>query len=76
MDYSANMVGGKGSLANQIGSSMDSEKETFEVTNSKMEVETGFATYYVAEHCTAEAEKKRWGLKTYRIALAAIGDAG
>lgn len=79
MGYSANMVGRKKISANQIGlfgSSTDLEKGTVVVTNSKMGVEIGFATYYIAEHYTAEAGKKKLDLNTYQIALAAIGDAG
>ena len=79
MGYSANMVGHKENLANQIGlsdSSTDLEKETVVMTSSEMGVEIGFATYYIAEHYTAEAGKKKLGLKTYQISLVAIGDAG
>ena len=79
MGYSANMVGRKENSANQIGladSSMDLEKERVVMTSLEMGVEIGFATYYIDEHYTAEAEKKKLGLKTYQIALVAIGDAG
>ena len=48
----------------------------FEATNSKMVAGTDFATYCVAEHYTAEIEKKRWDPKTYQVASAAIGDVG
>ena len=73
------MVGRKENSASRIGlfdSSTDLEKETTVMTNSEMGVEIGFATYYIAEHYTAEARKKKLGLKTYQTALVAIGDAG
>ena len=79
MSYSANMVGRKENSANQIGladSSMDLEKEMVVMTSSQMGVEIGFATYYIAERYIVEAEKKKLDLKTYLIALVAIGDAG
>ena len=79
MSYSANMVGRKENSANQIGladSSMDLEKEMVVMTSSEMGVEIGFATYYIAESYTVEAKKKNLGLKTYPIALVAIGNAG
>ena len=70
MSYSANMVGRRENLASRIGlfdSSMDLEKETTVMTSSEMGVEIGFATYYIAEHYTAGAGKKKLGLKTYQI---------
>ena len=79
MGYFANMVECKGNSASQIGLSDSATglgKETAMLANLKMGVEIDFATYYIVGHCTAEAGKKRLGLKTYRIALAAIGDAG
>ena len=78
MSYSANMVGRKENLANQIGlddSSMDLEKETVVMTSLEMGIEIGFATYYIAERYTVEAEKEL-GLKTYLISSVSIGDAG
>ena len=74
----ANMVGYRENLANWVGlldSAMVMMKEMVVVTNLRREVD--FATlYYIVEHDIVEAEKKKLGLKTYLIALVAIGDAG
>ena len=78
MGYSANMVGRKENSANQIGfsdSSTDLEKETTVVTSSKMGVEIGFDTYYIAEHYTEEAEKKRMDQRGYLFVVAATSSA-
>ena len=79
MGYSANMVERRENSANQIGlsdSSTDLEKERTVVTSLKMGVEIDFATYYIVEHYTVEAEKKKLGLETYQIVSAATGSAG
>ena len=75
--YFANMVGHRENSANWVGlpdSAMGLMKEMTVVTNSEMGVD--FSTYYIVEHDMVEAEKKKSGLKTYLIALVAIGDAG
>ena len=77
MHYFSNMVEYKESLANQMGlpdSTTGLMKETTEVTSLGVGVD--FATYYIVEHYTAETEKKRSGLKTYQIVVAATDDAG
>ena len=79
MGYFANMVECKGNSANQIGlpdSATGLKKETTVVTSLKMGVGTDFATYYIVEHYTVEAEKKKLGLETYQIVSAAIGGTG
>ena len=50
--------------------------ETTVVTSLKMAVETDLATYYIVEHYTVEAEKKKLGMETYQIVSAATGGAG
>ena len=79
MGYLANMVECKGNSDNQIGlpdSAMGLKKETTVVTSLETEVGIDFATYYIVEHYIVGAEKMMVGLKTYQIALVAIGDAG
>ena len=64
----ANMVGYKEDSANEIGLpnlATGLRKETTVVTSLETVVEIGFATYYIVEHYTAEAEKKKLGLETY-----------
>jgi len=51
-------------------------KETTEVTSLGMGVRIDFATYYIVEHYTAEAEKKKLGLETYQIFAATTDGAG
>ena len=66
-------------LANQMGlpdAAMALMKETTEVTSLGAGVGVDFATYYIVEHYTAEAEKKKLGLKTYQIVAAATDGAG
>ena len=78
MHYFANMVEYKEDSANQIGlpdSAMGLKKETTVVTSLKMGVGSDFATYYIIEHYTLEAEKKKLGLETYQIVSAATGNA-
>ena len=79
MGHFSNMVECKENSANQIGlfdSAIGLKKETIVVTSLKMGVEIDFSTYYIVEHYTVEAEKKRLGLETYQIVSAATGDAG
>ena len=79
MGHFFNMVKCKENSANQIGlsdSAMGLKKETIVVTSLKMGVEIDFSTYYIVEHYTVEAEKKRLGLETYQMVSAATGDAG
>ena len=79
MGYFANMVEYEGNSANQIGladSAMGLTKETMVVTSLKMGFGVDFSTYYIVEHYIVEAEKRRLGLKTYQIVLAATGGAG
>ena len=75
--FFANMVGHRENLVNWVGlldSAMEMMKEMIVVTNSGREVD--FATlYYIVEHDIVEAEKKKLGLKTYLIVVAAIDDA-
>ena len=79
MGYFANMVEYKGNSANQIGlvdSAMGLKKETMVVTSLRMGLGADFATYYIVENYIVEAEKKRLGLKTYQIVLAATSGTG
>ena len=79
MSYIANMVEYKENSSNQIGlpdSATGLKKEMMVVTSLKMGVGIDFATYYIVEHYVVEAEKKRLGLETYQIVLAATGGAG
>jgi len=71
------MVECRENLANWVGlldSTMEMMKEMVVVSNSGREVD--FATLcYIVEHDIVEAEKKKMGLRTYLIAVAAIDGA-
>jgi len=78
MGYFPNMVECKKNSANQISlpnSATGLKKQTTVVTNSKMGVGTDFSTYYIVEHYTVEAKKKKLGLETYQIILASTSGA-
>ena len=51
-------------------------KEMTVVTSLETEVGIDFATYYIVEHYTVEAKKKKLGLETYQIVLTATDGAG
>ena len=77
--YFANMGGYKEDSTNQIGLpdlAMGLRKETTVVTCLETGVGIDFATYYIVEHYTAEAEKKKLGLETYQIVSSATGGTG
>jgi len=66
-------------LSSQMGladSSTRLMKEMTEMTSFGAGVGIDFATYYIIENYTTEAEKKRLGLETYQIDTAATDDAG
>ena len=78
MNYFANMVGYKEDSANQIGlpdSATSLRKETTAVTSLETGIGIDSATYYIVEHFTAEAEKKKLGLETYQIVSVATDGA-
>ena len=79
MGHFGNMVECKGNSANQIGlpdSATGLKKEMTVVTSLETRVGIDFATYYIVEHYTVGAEKKKLGLETYQIVSAATGGAG
>ena len=79
MGYFANMAECKGNSTNQIGlpdSATGLKKETTVVTSLKMGVGADFATCYIVENYTVEAEKKKLGLETYQIVSAATDGVG
>ena len=79
MSYLANMVEYKENSANQVdfpNSATGLKKETTVVTSLETGVGIDFATYYIVEHYTVEAEKKNLGLETYQIVSATTNGAG
>ncbi len=79
MRYFAYMVGYKEDSANQISLpdlATGLRKETTVVTSLETGVEIDFATYYIVEHYTVEAENKKLGLETYQIVVATTDSAG
>ena len=79
MSYFANMVGYKEDSANQIGlrdSATGLRKETAVVTSLEMGIGIDSTTYYIVEHYTVKAEKKKLGLETYQIVSAATDGVG
>jgi len=71
------MVECRENLANWVGlldAAMDMRKEMVVVTNSGREVD--FSTlYYIVDYDIVEGEKKKLGLRTYLIVVAAIDSA-
>jgi len=73
------MVEYRESLANQMGfpnSATGLMKETTEVIILGARVGIDFPTYYIVEHYTAKAEKKKLCLETYQIFVATTDGTG